>query len=102
MMVKDVFVLTDAENDLDAGKEFYDLNQPGVGEYFWDSLIADIESLFIYAGIHRKDFGFYRMLSKRFPYAVYYYVKNEIAYVVAILPIRRNPLWIQTQLIQRS
>ena len=32
MMVKDVFVLTDAENDLDAGKEFYDLNQPGVGE----------------------------------------------------------------------
>ena len=95
MMVKDVFVLTDAENDLDAGKEFYDLNQPGVGEYFWDSLIADIESLFIYAGIHRKDFGFYRMLSKRFPYAVYYYV-------IAILPIRRNPLWIQSQLIQRS
>ena len=101
-MVKDVLVLTDAENDLDTGKEFYDLNEPGVGEYFWDSLIADIESLTIYAGIHREEFGFHRMFAKRFPYAIYYYVKNEIAYVTAVLPIRRNPAWIQSQLTQRS
>ncbi len=52
MIVKGVLVLTDAENDLDTGKAFYDLNELGVGEYFWDSLIADIESLSIYAGVH--------------------------------------------------
>lgn len=102
MTVKDVLILTDAENDLDAGKEFYDLKEPGIGEYFWDSLIADIESLIIYAGIHREEFGFHRMFSKRFPYAIYYYVKKEVAYVVAVLPMRRSPAWVHSQLTQRS
>jgi len=32
------------------------------------------------------------MLSKRFPYAVYYDVKDEIAYVVAVLSVRRTAI----------
>ena len=31
------------------------------------------------------------MFAKRFPYAVYYEIENEIAYVVAVLPMRRDP-----------
>ena len=38
----------------------------GIGEYFWDSLFADIESLVIYAGVHVREHGLCRMLSKRF------------------------------------
>ena len=37
------------------------------GEYFLDSLFSDIDSLALYVGIHRKVFGFHRLLSKRFP-----------------------------------
>ena len=51
---------------------FYEQKAIGVGNYFWDSLIADIESLSLFAGIHAREYDVYRMLSKRFPYAIYY------------------------------
>lgn len=66
MKIKDVLISKDAVNDLDDGKSFYDNKETG------DTLLSDIESLVIYAGIHSKKHGFYRMASKGFPYAVYY------------------------------
>ena len=102
MNVKDVVTLKEVANDLNDGKAFYDQREVGVGNYFWDSLVADIESLIIYAGIHNKKYGLYRMLAKRFPYAVYYEIENEIAYVVAVLPMRRDPAWIERKLKERS
>lgn len=102
MKVKDVVTLKEVANDLNDGKAFYDQREVGVGNYFWDSLVADIESLIIYAGIHNKKYGLYRMLAKRFPYAVYYEIENEIAYVVAVLPMRRYPAWIESKLKERS
>lgn len=74
MTISQVRLLAEAVGDLDAGKTFYDRQQPGVGDYFWDSLLADVESLLIYAGVHSKLFGCYRMLAKRFPYAIYYQI----------------------------
>jgi hypothetical protein len=61
-----------------------------------------VESLIIYAGIHVKAIGFHRILSKRFPYAIYYEVKNNSAYVVAVLPMLRDPKWIRGKLEERS
>ena len=72
MKVKDVFVLDEASDDLNKGKNFYDFQEIGIGECFWDCLISDIESLVIYAGIHKKKFGLHQMFSKRFPYTIYY------------------------------
>jgi hypothetical protein len=34
MRIKDVFVLEEAIDDLDEGKEFYNTKEFGVGEYF--------------------------------------------------------------------
>ena len=102
MIVKDVFLLEEAVIDLEDGKYFYEQNELGVGDYFWDSLISDIESLVIYAGIHIMMFGYHRMLAKRFPYAIYYEIKGDMAYIVAILPMRRDPAWIKNQLEVRS
>lgn len=101
MKIKDVFVLKEAVGDLNEGRSFYDRQELGVGEYFWDCLIADIESLIIYAGIHSKKFGLYRMYAKRFPYAIYYEIIEDIAYVVAILPMRRDPAWIVRKMNMR-
>ena len=50
MKAKDIVVLKEASDDLKYGKTFYNQREFGVGDYFWDSLIADIESLIIYAG----------------------------------------------------
>lgn len=101
MRVNDIYILEEAVDDLNEGRSFYDLQETDVGDYFWDCLIADIESLIIYAGIHRKKLGFYQMFAKRFPYAIYYDILEEIAYVAAILPMRRDPAWISEQLKER-
>ncbi len=98
MNIKRIQILSDAENDLDEGREFYDKQGENIGDYFWDSLLSDIDSLVIFAGIHRQEFGFYRMLSKRFPYAIYYEVNGDVASVIAVLPMRRDPVWIKDKM----
>jgi hypothetical protein len=42
------------------------------------------------------------MFAKRFPYAIYYEIKDKIAYIVAVLPMRRDPAWIRKKLIEMS
>ena len=102
MKISVVATLEEAAKDLDAGKAFYDFNEEGIGLYFIDSLLSDIESLRILAGIHRKKYGFYRMLSKRFPFALYYDIDGNIARVAAILEMRRDPAWIRKELQRRQ
>ena len=81
-----------AERDLQDGHAFYERQASGVGDYFLDSLFADIDALVLYAGIHPKPDGrFHRTLAKRFPYAVYYQLDGELVTIVAILDCRRNP-----------
>ncbi|HGG59228.1 MAG TPA: type II toxin-antitoxin system RelE/ParE family toxin [Gammaproteobacteria bacterium] len=102
MNVKGIQISRDAEMDLCDGRDFYESQERGVGEYFWDSLISDIESLLVYAGIHRKEYGYYRMLSRRFPYSIYYDVVEEVAYVIAVLPMRRDPAWYKEKMSKRN
>jgi len=42
---------------------FYEKLSEGLGSYFIDTLFSDIDSLQLYGGIHKKYFGFHRMLS---------------------------------------
>jgi hypothetical protein len=102
MTVREVVVLGEVAGDLNEGRTFYDQQGPGIGDYFWDSLVADIESLRVYAGIHPRKHGVHRMLARRFPYAVYYEVAEDVAYVIAVLPMRRDPAWIRKQLRDRG
>jgi hypothetical protein len=83
--------LTTAQEDLSQGSTFYEDQSAGVGIYFLESLFSDIDSLSLYAGIHRRVFGFHRLLSKRFPYAVYYTVEAETVFVWAVLDCRQDP-----------
>lgn len=59
MSQRQIRLIDEARQDLYAGSQFYDRLQEGVGTWFWDSLLADIESLQIYAGIHMKEYGYY-------------------------------------------
>lgn len=96
--IKNIVILEDARNDLLDGRRFYEAQAPGVGEYFWDSLISDIESLYIHAGVHESHFNCFRMLSKRFPYAIYYQISGDSARIIAILPIKRDPNWLTSRM----
>jgi plasmid stabilization system protein ParE len=85
-------LLTSAFNDLAGGRDFYERQGEGLGEYFLDSLFSDIDSLVLYAGIHRKVFGFHRLLSKRFPHAIYYQLENgNVVIVYRVLDCRQHP-----------
>ena len=75
-------ILSSALNDLSMGRKFYEKQGEGLGEYFFDSIFSDIDSLTLYGGIHQKVYGYHRMLAKRFPYAIYYKIEeNKIAVV---------------------
>lgn len=84
-------ILQSAIEDLYAGRLFYENQGEGVGIYFFDALFADIDSLAVYAGIHQKVFGYHRMLSKRFPYAIYYKIESDVAVVMRVLDLRQDP-----------
>ena len=97
-----VQVLRPALEDIAAGREFYDRQGEGVGAYFFDSVFAEIDSLVLNAGIHRVQFGYHRLLTKRFPYAVYYRVAGNEAIVHRVLDCRRDPKWIRRALQEKS
>ena len=92
-------ILESASQDLVQGWHFYESRERGLGEYFLDSLFSDIDSLQLYAGIHEVHFGrYHRMLSKRFPFAIYYRMIEGAPVVYAVLDCRRDPAWIRGRL----
>lgn len=94
----EIRLLETAKEDLREGWKFYEQNAAGLGNYFLDSMWADVRSLKVFAGIHETSDGFYRLLAKRFPFAVYYLIEQETIDVYAILDCRRAPEWIVKRL----
>jgi len=81
------------------GFQFYESQEAGIGSYFLESIFSDIESLRLFAGIHGVHFGgYHRLLSKRFPFAIYYRVESDEVRVYAVLDCRRDPAWIRKRL----
>lgn len=95
-----VVVSGEAEADIVNGIAFYDLSGLNVGNYFYLSLMADLQSLTLFGGIHSIRFGYHCMPAKRFPYAIYYSIIDSTAYVVAILDERRDPSWVRRRLVR--
>lgn len=96
-----VKILDAAETDLEGGYRFYERQSTGLGSYFLDSLYSDIDSLSYFGGIHQVVLGYHRLLSKRFPFAVYYKLVRQEVLVTAVLDCRRNPSWIREKLLKR-
>lgn len=94
-----VQVLAEAAGDLADGYRFYERQASGLGEYFLDSLWSDIQSLRLYGGVHSLYCGYYRLLAKRFPFAVYYRIdERNVVCVRAVLDCRRDPTSVRQRL----
>lgn len=93
-------ILTQAKEDLLDGYLFYERQEVGIGDYFLDSMSADIDSLRLHHGYHRQFFGFHRMIAKVFPFSIYYRVVGEVIYVDAVVDQRKNPTSIK-RLLER-
>ncbi len=69
---------------------FYEQQEEGLGSYFLDHLFRDIEALATFAGIHSRVYKkFFRSLSKKFPFAIYYTIENEIVFIRSIVDCRK-------------
>ena len=92
-------ILESAKEDLKEGFHFYEFQGRGIGKYFLETLSSDIESLRLFAGVHSIHFGkYYRLLSKRFPFAIYYRFEENEVMIYAVLDCRKDPAWIRRRL----
>lgn len=102
MKFRSVELLDEAEIDLRAGESFYNEREAGLGDYFVDSMLSDLSSLQHYAGIHSRPLGCYRLISKRFPFAIYYMLEEDRVVVLAIIDMRKKPNTIRNLVSDRS
>lgn len=81
-----------ASDDIADGHLFYEFQEEGLGYYFESTILTNIRSLDIYAGIHEIHFEkYHRMIATHFPYAIFYQVEADTVRVYAVLDTRRNP-----------
>lgn len=91
-------VLRSARRTVAGGIEFYERQQSGLGAYFLNSIMSDLRSLSIYAGVHQKYNDYYRMVCSKFPYSIYYRKEDSNVDVYAVLDDRRDPKWTEDML----
>ena len=93
----------DAVADLSEGFQFYESQAAGLGDYFLSHLRADIEGLKVTGGMHRIVYNdYHRLLSRVFPYAIFYTMDEDRATVWAVVDCRRNPEWIETHVRDKA
>jgi toxin ParE1/3/4 len=81
-----------ADLDIEGAFQWYENEQVGLGLEFLDELRATykliVEGPFKYPHLRSS---IRRALLKRFPYAVFFAIENEVIVVVAVLHTSRNP-----------
>jgi plasmid stabilization system protein ParE len=92
-------ILDLAEQDILDGFLFYESQQAGLGTYFIANIYVDIESLRLNAGIHHQVYkNYYRLLSHRFPFAVFYKLNEDRVSIHAVLDCRQDPVQLEQRL----
>lgn len=87
-----VHVRPEAEKDLSDAAAWYEAQRPGLGHQFLEEVRAIFlkisETPLIYPNIHRN---IRRALIHRFPFGVYYQVKDSEVIIFAVMHGSRNP-----------
>lgn len=96
-----VLITQSAEQDLADAADFYEGQDAGAGGCFMRHMVAEIDSLSSIGGIHSRRWGYHKMPTKRFPYLIYYFIKDDTVHVRAVVDGRRDPARIRQTVIQR-
>jgi plasmid stabilization system protein ParE len=94
-------IRNEAHLDIAEGVAFYDRQSYGAGDYFYQRIFDDIESLSETAGIHETHFGYHRKIATRHPFLIYYRLIATGVEVVAVLDGRSRPSDIDAVLRRR-
>lgn len=87
--------------DIAEGVAFYDRRNHGAGDYYYQQIFEDIESLIETAGIHETHFGYHRKIATRHPFLIYYRLIATGVEVIAVLDGRSRPSEIDATLRRR-
>jgi len=92
-------VLRSAHLSINAGLNFYERQQRELGSRFRTSVLSDIRSLEVTAGVHQlNEKGYHRKICSKFPFSIYYKVEDHEVRVYAVFDDRRDPHWISDRL----
>ncbi len=100
-MIRGVRLLPNAAADVAEAQLFYEAQSEGLGQYFRRVINSEMRSLLVHGGVHRKQYGFHRCLSKGFPFAIFYRLRGETIGIYAVLDCRRDPDEIRALLHER-
>ena len=91
-----------ARQDVIAAARAYEQHQITLGDYFVACMQDDLSRLRVVGGVHAKSaHGFHRMPTRRFPFVVYYLIREDMVAVVAVLDCRKDPRRIESILRSR-
>ena len=71
--------------DIAEGVAFYDRQGYIAGDYFFQQILEDIDSLSETAGIHERHFGYHRKIASRHPFLIDYRMVTTGVEMVAVL-----------------
>lgn len=99
-----LILLPEVREDLSTAFTRYEEISPGRGgarfSSAFDAVLTQIEDGFV---THRQVFaGFHRVILKRYPYTVYYRLRDRNAVIVALLYARFSPATIEKTLRERT
>jgi plasmid stabilization system protein ParE len=91
-MAVELIVAPEAEQDIDEAYGWYESKQFGLGEDFLSRVDACIQSILRSPELHRVVYeNYWRMLVRRFPYAIFYEYVNGVATIYCIFHTSRDP-----------
>ena len=87
-----VFISPEAEFDLEDNYKYYESQNTGLGSEFIRAIDASLSLIqrnpFAYPCVYRKV---RRKLIRKFPYGLFYVIKDEMIVVVACFHVKRDP-----------
>ena len=87
-----VWLLSAALADIEAARQWYEAQRPGLGDEFVDAVDDAMESVLAFPAacpVYYRDAR--RFLIERFPYCLYYRLENDTVVVVSCLHAARDP-----------
>lgn len=91
-MTYEVRLRDEADRDLTAAALWYELNRPGLGHDFIDEAARALHSISeqpaMYPVVWR---GIHRTLMNRFPFGIYFRIRNDTVVVLAVMHGSRHP-----------
>jgi len=96
-MIYKLQLLSCAEDDISTTVLWYENQMNGLGHRFILSIDAAIQSIqrnpLLYPKVYKN---FHRALIQRFPYGIYYFIKQDTIFVIAVFHEKRKPThWIK-------